>query len=167
MTSPNDLAKQQAFVQRTLEERNIRFVRLWFTDVLGFLKSVAIAPAELENAFAEGIGFDGSAIEGFARVSESDMLAKPDPASFSILPWRTESPGAARMFCDITLPDGSACIGKTVEEIELPENAAIAAIVRDGRVITAKAHDVFAAGDELLFVASADAEAQIKACFIS
>ena len=108
MSSPNDLAKQQAFVQRTLEERNIRFVRLWFTDVLGFLKSVAIAPAELENAFTEGIGFDGSAIEGFARVSESDMLAKPDPASFSILPWRTESPGAARMFCDITLPDGTA-----------------------------------------------------------
>ncbi len=106
MSSPNDLAKQQAFVQRTLEERNIRFVRLWFTDVLGFLKSVAIAPAELENAFTEGIGFDGSAIEGFARVSESDMLAKPDPATFSILPWRTEAPGAARMFCDITLPNG-------------------------------------------------------------
>ncbi len=68
---------------------------------------------------------------------------------------------------ELTLPDGSACLGKTVEEIELPENAAIAAIVRDGRVITAKAHDVFAAGDELLFVASADAEALIKACFIS
>ena len=74
---------------------------------LGFLKSVAIAPAELENAFAEGIGFDGSAIEGFARVTESDMLAKPDPATFSILPWRTEAPGAARMFCDIVMPDGT------------------------------------------------------------
>jgi glutamine synthetase len=108
MSSANDLAKQQAFVLRTLEERNIRFVRLWFTDVLGFLKSVAIAPAELENAFAEGIGFDGSAIEGFARITESDMLAKPDPASFSILPWRTESPGAARMFCDIAMPNGTA-----------------------------------------------------------
>jgi glutamine synthetase len=107
MTSPSDLTKQQDFVLRTLEERNIRFVRLWFTDVLGFLKSVAIAPAELENAFSEGIGFDGSAIEGFARVTEADMLAKPDPASFSILPWRTESPGAARMFCDISLPDGT------------------------------------------------------------
>ena len=103
-----DLNKQQEFVLRTLEERNIRFVRLWFTDVLGFLKSVAIAPAELENAFDEGIGFDGSSIEGFARVTESDMLAKPDPATFSILPWRTEAPGAARMFCDITMPDGSA-----------------------------------------------------------
>lgn len=102
-----DTAKQQQFVLRTIEERNIRFIRLWFTDVLGFLKSVAIAPAELENAFEEGIGFDGSAIEGFARVTESDMLAKPDPTTFSILPWRTEAPGAARMFCDITMPDGS------------------------------------------------------------
>ena len=80
---------------RTLEERDIRFIRLWFTDVLGFLKSVAIAPAELEGAFAEGIGFDGSAIEGFARVYESDMLAKPDPSTFQILPWRSETPGAA------------------------------------------------------------------------
>jgi glutamine synthetase len=102
-----EISKQEEFVLRTLEERNIRFVRLWFTDVLGFLKSVAIAPAELENAFAEGIGFDGSAIEGFARVTESDMLAKPDPATFSILPWRTEAPGAARMFCDIVMPDGT------------------------------------------------------------
>ena len=101
------MSKQQEFVLRTIEERNIRFIRLWFTDVLGYLKSVAIAPAELENAFEEGIGFDGSAIEGFARVTESDMLAKPDPATFSILPWRTEAPGAARMFCDITMPDGS------------------------------------------------------------
>ena len=103
-----EISKQQEFVLRTIEERNIRFIRLWFTDVLGFLKSVAIAPAELENAFEEGIGFDGSAIEGFARVSESDMLAKPDPSTFSILPWRTEAPGAARMFCDITMPDGTA-----------------------------------------------------------
>ena len=99
--------KQTEFVLRTLEERDIRFVRLWFTDVLGFLKSVAVAPAELEGAFAEGIGFDGSAIEGFARVYESDMLAKPDPATFQVLPWRGESPGTARMFCDIVLPDGS------------------------------------------------------------
>ena len=106
-----DTDKQQEFVLRTIEERNIRFVRLWFTDVLGFLKSVAIAPAELENAFDEGIGFDGSAIEGFARVTESDMLAKPDPTTFSVLPWRTEAPGAARMFCDITMPDGTPSPG--------------------------------------------------------
>ena len=99
--------KQTEFVLRTIEERDIRFVRLWFTDVLGTLKSVAVAPAELEGAFAEGLGFDGSAIEGFARVYESDMLAKPDPSTFAVLPWRAESPGVARMFCDILMPDGS------------------------------------------------------------
>ncbi|MFW6034096.1 MAG: type I glutamate--ammonia ligase [bacterium] len=99
--------KQQEFVLRTLEEREIRFVRLWFTDVLGYLKSVAVAPAELEAAFAEGIGFDGSAIEGFARVYEADMLAKPDPTTFQVLPWRGGRGGTARMFCDILMPDGS------------------------------------------------------------
>jgi len=101
------MGKQEDFVLRALEERDVRFVRLWFTDVLGFLKSVAVAPAELEGAFAEGIGFDGSAIEGFARVYESDMLAKPDPSTFQILPWRGEGPTTARMFCDIVMPDGS------------------------------------------------------------
>jgi len=100
------MERQQEFVLRTIEERDIRFVRLWFTDVLGFLKSVAVAPAELEGAFAEGIGFDGSAIEGFARVHESDMLARPDPTTFQVLPWRGDAPGTARMFCDILTPDG-------------------------------------------------------------
>ena len=99
--------KQTDFVLRTVEERDIRFVRLWFTDVLGTLKSVAVAPAELEATFEEGLGFDGSAIEGFARVSEADMLAKPDPATFAVLPWRSDAAGVARMFCDIHLPDGS------------------------------------------------------------
>ncbi|RKS73990.1 glutamine synthetase [Motilibacter peucedani] len=101
------MGRQEEFVLRTIEERDVRFVRLWFTDVLGFLKSVAVAPAELEAAFTEGIGFDGSAIEGFARVSESDMLVKPDPSTFQMLPWRSESPGTARMFCDILMPDGT------------------------------------------------------------
>ena len=101
------MGKQEDFVLRALEERDVRFVRLWFTDVLGSLKSVAIAPAELEGAFSEGIGFDGSAIEGFARVYEADMLAKPDPSTFQILPWRGEGPATARMFCDIVMPDGS------------------------------------------------------------
>ena len=101
------MERQQEFVLRTIEERDIRFVRLWFTDVLGFLKSVAVAPAELEGAFAEGIGFDGSAIEGFARVAESDMLARPDPSTFQMLPWRGDAPGTARMFCDILMPDGT------------------------------------------------------------
>ncbi|MDQ3616978.1 MAG: type I glutamate--ammonia ligase [Actinomycetota bacterium] len=101
------MGKQEDFVLRALEERDVRFVRLWFTDVLGYLKSVAVAPAELEGAFTEGIGFDGSAIEGFARVYEADMLAKPDPSTFQILPWRGEGPSTARMFCDISMPDGS------------------------------------------------------------
>jgi glutamine synthetase len=100
--------RQQEFVLRTLEERDIRFVRLWFTDVSGYLKAVAVAPAEIEAAFAEGIGFDGSAIEGFARVYESDMLAKPDPGTFQVMPaTHGRASDTARMFCDLTLPDGS------------------------------------------------------------
>lgn len=100
--------KQAEHVFRAIEEHNVRFIRLWFADVLGSLKSVAIAPAELEGALAEGVGFDGSAIEGFARVYESDMVAHPDPSTFQILPWRQEGDVAtARMFCDIRLRDGS------------------------------------------------------------
>ena len=100
--------KQQEYVLRTVEERDIRFIRLWFTDVLGFLKSVAITAAELENAFSEGIGFDGSSIDGFARVQEADMIAVPDAGTFQVLPWRPESHGVARMFCDILTPHGEA-----------------------------------------------------------
>ena len=98
--------KQQEFVLRTIEERGVKFIRLWFTDVAGTLKSVAVAPAEIEGAFEEGIGFDGSAIEGLARTSEADMLAIPDPSTFQILPWRGSVDPAARMFCDIATPDG-------------------------------------------------------------
>ncbi|APT91019.1 glutamine synthetase [Corynebacterium sphenisci DSM 44792] len=100
--------RQQEFVLRTVEEREIKFIRLWFTDIQGYLKSVAVSPAELEGAFEEGIGFDGSAIEGFSRVSEADTIAKPDPSTFQVLPWRQddEQPHSARMFCDIVMPDG-------------------------------------------------------------
>jgi glutamine synthetase len=100
------MVKQQEFVLRTIEERGVKFIRLWFTDVAGTLKSVAVAPAEIEGAFAEGIGFDGSAIEGLARTSEADMLAMPDPSTFQILPWRGTVDPAARMFCDVATPDG-------------------------------------------------------------
>ena len=99
------MSKQSEYVLRTVEERGIRFIRLWFTDVLGFLKSVSISPAELEVAFEEGMTFDGSSIDGYARIQEADMLAKPDPSTFAVLPWRSEQQ-VARMFCDIQTPEG-------------------------------------------------------------
>ena len=99
------MARQEDYVLRTVEERGIRFIRLWFTDVLGFLKSFAITPAELQTAFDEGMQFDGSAIDGFSRVQEADMLARPDPTTFQILPWRGDDAGVARMFCDIVTPE--------------------------------------------------------------
>jgi glutamine synthetase len=106
-----DVDKQQEYVLRTVEERDIRFIRLWFTDVVGMLKSVAITSSELESAFREGIGFDGSAVDGFARVQESDMLAVPDATTFQVLPWRPRDHGVARMFCDIYTPQGEPFVG--------------------------------------------------------
>jgi glutamine synthetase len=105
------LERQQDYVLRTVEERGVRFIRLWFTDVLGQLKSFAITPAELENAFAEGMTFDGSAIDGFSRVQESDMLAIPDANTFGVLPWRGDDAPVARMFCDVTDLDGTPFAG--------------------------------------------------------
>jgi len=94
-------------VLRTVRDRNARFIRLWFTDILGNLKNFAITLAELERALDRGMGFDGSSIEGFARIDESDMVAMPDPATFAILPWRSNSEMAVgRMFCDILRPGG-------------------------------------------------------------
>src|ERR671916_1442311 len=100
------MERQQDYVLRTVEERGIRLVWLWFTDVLGFLKSFAVTSEELEQAFEEGIGFDGSAIEGYARVQESDMLARPDATTFQIMRSGDRPDGVARMFCDIHTPDG-------------------------------------------------------------
>lgn len=94
------------YVLKTLEERGVRFVRFWFTDVLGVLKSFAVTDTEVEGAFEEGMGFDGSSIDGFTRIQESDMVAFPDPASFQVLPWRP-SDDVGRMFCDIMKPDGT------------------------------------------------------------
>ncbi|MGB7001841.1 MAG: glutamine synthetase family protein [Halobacteriota archaeon] len=99
--------KTKEDVFELVEKQGIKFVRLWFTDILGQLKSFAITPKELEGAFDEGMGFDGSSIKGFARIDESDMLAKPDPATFRIVPWRPKEHAVARMFCDIQQPDGS------------------------------------------------------------
>jgi len=99
-------AKDQAYVLKVAKDLDVKFIRLWFTDVLGFLKSVAITIEELEEALEEGIGFDGSSIEGFTRIDESDMIAMPDPSTFAILPWRPKENAVARMFCNILLPGG-------------------------------------------------------------
>src|SRR5438128_4798575 len=101
------LSAESEYVLHAVEERGIRLVRLWFTDVLGFLKSFTITSQELEGALTEGMGFDGSSIEGFSRIQESDMVAVPDPATFQIIPWKNEA-AVARMFCDVFNPAGTA-----------------------------------------------------------
>ena len=98
---------QQDYVLRTVEERGVRLVRLWFTDVLGRHKSVAISPAELTTVFEEGLQFDGSAIDGFSRIQESDVLARPDASTFELLPWAAPDEPSGTMFCDITNLDGA------------------------------------------------------------
>ncbi len=100
--------KDAEYVMRQVSENNVRFIRLWFTDILGSLKSFAITDEELDNAMEDGMGFDGSSIEGYARIEESDMIAMPDPSTFSLLPWRpTEDGAVAKMFCDVLQPDGT------------------------------------------------------------
>jgi glutamine synthetase len=94
------------YVLQMAKEHDVKFIRAWFTDILGSLKNVAITVEELPKALEEGIGFDGSSIEGFARIDESDMIAMPDPTTFAILPWRPQERSVARMFCDIQHPDG-------------------------------------------------------------
>ena len=104
-------AKKES-VLKAVKDNKVKFIRLWFTDVLGVLKSFAIVAEELETALNEGMGFDGSSIEGFARIEESDMIAMPDPDTFTILPWRPDDgAGVARMICDVTQPDGSPYVG--------------------------------------------------------
>jgi glutamine synthetase len=101
------IERQKDYVLRTVEERGVRLIRLWFSDVLGQMKSFAISPAELENAFEEGMQFDGSSIDGYSRVQESDVLARPDANSFELLPWGIDDAPSARMFCDIANLDGT------------------------------------------------------------
>jgi glutamine synthetase len=101
------LDAQRDYVLRTVEERGVRLIRLWFTDVLGNLKSFAISPAELENALEDGMTFDGSSIDGFSRIQESDVLAIPDPNTFEVLPWGDPKATEARVFCDIHRLDGT------------------------------------------------------------
>jgi glutamine synthetase len=95
------------YVLKMAKEHDVKFIRMWFTDILGILKSFAITVEELEGALTEGMGFDGSSIQGFARIDESDMVALPDPDTFRLLPWRPREHNAvARMFCDVLKPGG-------------------------------------------------------------
>ncbi|MBE0480781.1 MAG: glutamine synthetase, partial [Dehalococcoidia bacterium] len=105
MARSRDESKE--YVKKMAKEHDVKFVRLWFTDILGVLKSFAITVEELDNALEQGMGFDGSSIQGFARIDESDMLALPDPDTFQLLPWRPrEHHAVARMFCDVVKPGG-------------------------------------------------------------
>lgn len=116
--------KDKEYVLKTVRDNNIKFIRFWFTDILGILKSFSITASELEVALEDGMGFDGSSIEGFARIDESDMIAMPDPNTFEILPWRPAKDGVARMFCDILNPmdlspydgDPRNCLKKEVKK---------------------------------------------------
>jgi len=104
--------KDREYVLKTVKENKVKFIRLWFTDVLGFLKSFTITVDELEDALSEGMGFDGSSIEGYARIEESDMMAMPDPSTFTVLPFFEHNEiVVARMFCDILEPDGTPYAG--------------------------------------------------------
>ncbi len=105
------LCKSNKDVIKIVRDKKVSFIQIWFTDVLGMLKSFAITPSELEGALTEGMGFDGSSIEGFARIEESDMVAKPDPTTFQFLPWRPQDRPVARMFCDILQPNGAPYAG--------------------------------------------------------
>ncbi|NSW56253.1 MAG: glutamine synthetase [Armatimonadetes bacterium] len=100
------------YVLEAAKEQNVKFIRLWFTDILGYLKSFAITVEELEGALENGMGFDGSSIEGFARIDESDMVAMPDPSTWQLIPWRpTEGGAVARLFCDVLRPEGDPYVG--------------------------------------------------------
>ena len=104
-------ASEREYVLMAAREKDVKFVRLWFTDILGNLKGFAIDVKDLEDAIEQGVGFDGSAIEGFARIHESDMRAFPDPSTFTLLPWRPQQNAVARMFCNIRGPRGEPFVG--------------------------------------------------------
>jgi len=101
-----DRTEAVEYVLKMAREHDVKFVNLWFTDILGFLKSFSITIEELEQALEQGMGFDGSSIEGYARIDESDMVALPDPDTFTLLPWRPKEQSVGRMFCDIKMPGG-------------------------------------------------------------
>src|ERR671923_2571360 len=106
-----DQPKSADDVRAICDERNLRFIRFWFTDILGQLKSFSINAAELDDAFEGGMGFDGSSITGFNAIEESDMIAQPDASTFAVLPWRPEEQGVGRMFCDVLTPERTPYVG--------------------------------------------------------
>src|ERR1700709_485688 len=103
--APTEQPTTTADVLAFVRESGVRFIRLWFTDILGQLKSFSINSQDLEGAFEAGMGFDGSSITGFNAIEESDMVALPDPTTFAILPWRPEEQGVGRLFCDVRTPE--------------------------------------------------------------
>jgi glutamine synthetase len=105
-----ETADKQSVLQQA-EENNVQFIRLWFTDVLGTLKSFAITVEELEDALDGGMGFDGSSITGYQDIEESDMIAMPDPSTFQVIPWSPQDAPTARMICDVRTPDGDPYVG--------------------------------------------------------
>ena len=112
MTDKKNREEAKQYVLKMAKEHDVRFVWLWFTDILGFLKSLSIGIGEMETTLQEGMGFDGSSIQGFARIDESDMVAMPDPDTFQLLPWMPgEHSAVARMFCDILKPGGKSFEG--------------------------------------------------------
>src|ERR671915_394196 len=112
-----DQPKTADDVKALVEDRDIRFIRLWFTDILGQLKSFSINAQELDDAFEGGMGFDGSSITGFNAIEESDMIAMPDASTFAVLPWRPTEGGVGRMFCDIVTPDRQPYEGDPRHEV--------------------------------------------------
>ncbi len=134
-------------ILKIVKERDIRFIRFWFTDILGQLKSFSINSAEIEDAFEGGMGFDGSSITGFNAIEESDMIAMPDPSTFAVLPWRPEENGVARIFCDVVTPDREPYEGD-------PRHALRRAIKRAQDM----GFDVFNVGPELEFFYFKDAK---------
>src|SRR5213595_3126023 len=106
MAAIEERATTAADVLKRVEAENVEFIRFWFTDILGQLKSFAVGRDELPDAFQDGMGFDGSSITGFNRIEESDMIAMPDPGTFAVLPWRPQEKAVGRLFCDVLVPGG-------------------------------------------------------------
>src|ERR1035437_3893716 len=103
--------RSKAWVVKECKDKGVEFIRLWFTDILGIMKSFAITIEELEGALEEGMGFDGSSITGYQDIQESDMIAMPDPSTFTLLPWRPMEKRVAKMFCDVLTPEGEPYVG--------------------------------------------------------